>query len=913
MSNDNIIRIDLEQPAYSKSLKNEAFLQRDAQSKLKELLLKFHIKDKDDKEETRKTNASYNKVTSNNTIFVSGRRGAGKTTFLKTVLSSIDSNCSLSEKPQDNLKIFVGSYFDPTSIDTNQHILTDIITSIKDSLFNDKYIKYGKEDNIEKINKALFKMSKGLQLLSTKGNNVFSDPSWFLDSALNSSSSGLKLVDYFNNFIDEICNAFDFDLMLITIDDVDTNSNKAYQMLELVRNYFNHPKLVVIISGDLELYSHIVLKQKYEELFIKDYKTSDEESDKFNNLCNNLEQQYLAKIFPMENRINLKQFDEIVKLHEIRIKTKDNKDMEYKEYIKNKLSKLLNTEGENLGLYIQFIEQQTLRTILQLLKYFDLYENKKEIILNTPNIIKDCFLGLLFRGNIDIDGLIGNNTHFNMIAYELFKILERNQELETGFYLRPGSNNETYNAAMFLFSAIVQRYLDDNNNKNRIAKSINFMLTSGASSTIYASLVSDNLKSGYSYKEYLDYIGLNKRDNILSFASHLSPMFFPSNSKGKMNKGGVIRIPRRKDRKYDNINKLISGLYCEEGVDFNGDLMTLEALSSKLSLLKISDFKLYVAYYSILSSSHSLLTKTEGRDYCSIYCLLAAISELLLVNDNKDRIYSKLTSLQNFSAPHFLHSEAVNESKETIEYDDDSSNNANNNNNEIIIENSCHELFDGIIKQWIENIAQISLSPILQGKIWVRMFYTINRISESLNEGKNSNKFLLGEVFSLFCYGVINSCLIEEVRYLNLPVDSEKNKIISLLRAKLVTANNIVTSRREFYSNYSVVIDAMSEVYAENKIEVKLSEIIPFTYSLSQCPLLKIFFEHSQDDKRYKESFNKKLNQLKTENKIILNESLLESFNDYLKRVINSNEYEKINTDVNILEQISLIPIMVTN
>ena len=891
MSDKNIIRIDLEQPSYSKSLKNEAFLQRDAQSKLKELLLKFHVKDKDDKEENRKTNASYNKVTSNNTIFVSGRRGAGKTTFLKTVLSSIDSNCLLSEKPQDNLKIFVGSYFDPTSIDTNQHILTDIITSIKDSLFNDKYIKYGKEDNIEKINKALFKMSKGLQLLSTKGNNAFSDPSWFLDSALNSSSSGLKLVDYFNNFIDEICNAFYFDLMLITIDDVDTNSNKAYQMLELVRNYFNHPKLVVIISGDLELYSHIVLKQKYEELFIKDYKTSDEESEKFKNLCNNIEQQYLAKIFPMENRINLKQFDEIVKLHEIRLINKDKVEILYKEYIKNKLSKLLNTEGENLGLYIQFIEQQALRTILQLLKCLDLYDNRKDLILNMPNIVKDCFLGLLFRANIDVDGLISNNTHFNMIAYELFKIIEKHQELETGFYLRPGSNNETYNASMFLFSAIVQRYLNDDN-KNKISKSINFMLTSGASSTIYASLVSDNLKSGYSYKEYLDYIGLNKRDNILSFSSHLSPMFFSSNLKGKMNKGGVVRIPRKitgkykkDDNKYISPFSIINTIY---KIDENKEakLITLDGISNSLSSLGIDNFKKYVAYYSLLSSSHSLLTKTEGRDYCSIYCLLASISELLLESDSEDKISARLISIQNFSAPNFINSEATSEDN-TEESDPEG-------RGELKGENKCYLLFNKLINQWRKDIKDISISPILLGKIWVRIFYTINKISEALNESGNKNKFVLGEIFSLFCYGIINACLIEEIRYINIfeqepTVDyTDKINVIKSAREKLVKAKNVVTSRKMFFDNYQSLLEAIDKNNKNNTgREIKISDITPFTYTLSMCPLIKIFLGVSENDKEIYKSLKEKLDKLSGDYDWLPEENIIESFNDYLERFLN--------------------------
>ncbi|MBG2874869.1 hypothetical protein I4902_03115 [Proteus alimentorum] len=961
MSNDNIIRIDLEKPAYSRALDNEFFLQRDAEKKLKELLKAFAENEGTDAKYNKENKLSYNRLLSNNTIFVSGRRGAGKTTFLKTILSKIKSNTLFNKEHEDNKSILVGSYFDPTAIDTNQHILVDIITSIKDSLFKEKYSECRNENGIEKINKALFKMSKGLQLLNTKKDSDFSDPSWFLDSALNNSESGLKLVDYLNEFIDEICDQFGFELILVAIDDVDTNSNKAYQMLELVRNYFNHPKLVVIISGDLELYSHIVLKQKYEELFIKDYKNSDEESERFKNLCNNIEQQYLAKIFPMENRINLKQFDEIVKLHEIRLITKDKIEILYKEYIKNKLSKLLNTEGENLGLYIQFIEQQALRTILQLLKCFDLYNDKGSLILNTPNIIKDCFLGLLFRANIDVDGLISNNTHFNMIAYELFKILEKHQELETGFYLRPGSNNETYNATMFLFSAIVQRYLDDNNNRNKIAKSINFMLTSGASATIYASLVSDNLKSGYSYKEYLDYIGLNKRDNIVSFTSHLSPIFFPGDRTiKKMNKGGIFRIPRGITKKYridgelENytlISNIIPELY--KVSNEQEILITLSGLSSKLSSLKINDFKKYVAHYSLLSSSHSLLTKTEGRDYCSIYCLLASISESLLNESDEDKLSAKLISLQYFSAPNFINSEA--DSKENYESEYDSIGKDVENSDE------CHLLLNKLLIEWRTNVSNVSISPILLGKMWVRIFYTINKISETLNESGNRNKFVLGEIFSLFCYGIINACLIEEIRYINFfekePVVNyiDKINIIKSARRKLVKAKNVVTSRKMFFDNYKILLESIDENNKGSIGEViKISDIVPFTYSLSMCPLIKVFLGISEDDKLYYNNFKIKFNEISKRHSWVVEQDILETFNDYLNRFLNKEKSNrefgeenkelkvegveevykaesdkegksgsgenskqlnivKIDGTINPLSEISLVPIMVTN
>ncbi|MEZ2686465.1 hypothetical protein ACBQ20_16975 [Proteus vulgaris] len=847
MNNDNTITIDLEQPAYSRALDNEFFLQRDAKLKLWYLLKDFKGKADDIVNKNKKNKFSYNKIISNNTVFISGRRGAGKTTFLKTILSVIEDDFSNNKSSESerknenelNIKTLVGAYFDPTSIDTNQHILIDIITSIKDSLFNSENINNSKEKNIEKINKALFKMSKGLQLLSTKKNDPFSDPSWFLDSALNSSESGLKLVDYLNEFIDEVCDAFGFDLILIAIDDIDTNSDKAYEMLELIRNYFNHPRLVVVISGDLELYSHIVLKRKYEELIISGYNNNSSKINRFEDFCHNMEQQYLAKIFPVENRIELKQFNEVVKDNIIEI---EKSDMNYKDYINNKLSIIFNLESRNLKSYISYVEEQPLRTIIQLLVSIHSYKDNNLLIDKMPHIIKNCFLGVLSRGDLDLNGLLNSELHVNKIGYESFKMLNKNEEMETGFYFRPTGNNDEFNSSMVFLNSISQRYLNSDNPTCHLGKSLSFMLTNGASANIYMAYVSDLIKDGFNYSDYLNYIGLNKKDNILSFVSHYSPLLFDksfSNSSNLYISSGVVRVPRYINNNYKS--ELIKSIKCINGkvLDEDVKLLTLDKLAINIDCLDLNSLKEFIASFSILSSSHSLVTKSEGRDYCSFYCLLASITDLLLSDDNK--VFEKLVSIQNFSAPIFINTEAQGDDSERDEYIID---------REVKVNNECFIVLQMMMEKWKRlYVKNIDSSVLMLGKIWVRIFYTINNISFYLRKKiiKDNNNIYttLDYSFKLFCYGLINSILIEEIRYKNIAnLDEKKSKVIEVARIGLIKAKNINSSSSYFYKNFQIVVDECK------KQQLELDEIIPFTIAMKKCPLISIFMndEKNSDD-----------------------------------------------------------------
>ncbi|MFJ5408286.1 P-loop NTPase fold protein [Pectobacterium punjabense] len=257
------IIIDLDNIHYMNDYSDNTMLQQSAKKKLDILLNDFLIyleKDPIDKKNNCQENNQLNKLQRrNNTIFVNGQRGTGKTTFLNAMLDFYSTN-------ENNTGICPLAFIDPTLIETHQNIIVDIVVKFKQ--LHDKKIKYCRDqEQYNDLNKQLEQMAEGLRLLGEQKNNHNKhDDSWFLSQALKSSKSGQYLEERFHQFIDKIANALNKKLFIIAIDDVDTNTEKAYETLENIRRYLSHPKIVVVISGDVTLYNYIVKNRKTIEL-----------------------------------------------------------------------------------------------------------------------------------------------------------------------------------------------------------------------------------------------------------------------------------------------------------------------------------------------------------------------------------------------------------------------------------------------------------------------------------------------------------------------------------------------------------------------------------------------------------------------------------------------------------------------
>ncbi|MBF0507384.1 MAG: hypothetical protein HQK57_00450 [Deltaproteobacteria bacterium] len=93
--------------------------------------------------------------------------------------------------------------------------------------------------------------------------------------------------------------------MVILIDDVDTAFQRGWRVLETVRKYLVTPHLIVIVSGDLELYEMVIRLNFIEQAQVLRFVKGNHIPDDNTKCLNDFGRQYQLKLLPLENRIHL--------------------------------------------------------------------------------------------------------------------------------------------------------------------------------------------------------------------------------------------------------------------------------------------------------------------------------------------------------------------------------------------------------------------------------------------------------------------------------------------------------------------------------------------------------------------------------------------------------------------------------
>ncbi|ELM3749513.1 P-loop NTPase fold protein [Aeromonas dhakensis] len=742
----------------------------------------------------------------NNTIFINGQRGAGKTTFLQTILNDYEK---LS--PQ---KILPVAFIDPTLIETHQHILVEVVAKFC-HLIDEKLKCCSDEKKYRMFHESLENMAEGLQLLRVYEDKNSNDSSWFLTKAIKKATSGQNLEHRFHDLIETVSNILDTNLFVIAIDDVDTKTSKAYEVLEVIRCYLTHPKLAILISGDLALYSYIVKNKKAQELFITE-KNMDSATAK---LVEHLEQQYLSKILPIEQRVTLLGVDELSVKNNIIINhdSINNGSTNLNTLIEDIFNGSLYINKNHLDSHKYFILNQPVRTILQLIKVM-VESNGTPKCANTDyepltfkKTISNIFIGSIIKENIDHNALCQVSPHINTIGYELFCLNHKYGELETGFYARPNSKSDSYNVVSLFLSATISALLSiEPEPQKSISNTIKLMLVGGGSSNIYMNNVANNIQEKKSHLDYINYIGLNRSENTISLAAHFSTLILHQ-VQNKVIKSGVVRFPRSTvESKFETekFNSIIGTA--------NSRITTLNSLLNQHTHESWS-YTDYVAAKTILISSHSASTSAGTYDYCSSYVLLAAISHLL-ENDN-DWNVERLTGISTYGYPTFFNS--------GVSGDVSVGDNIQPTNEPSTINKSYINKLDESIKLWREKITKIHASSLLIGKIWSRITYTLNSVSDEAqakirySESGDNTDIVLGVFISRVIWGLINSTLIEESRFLF----GQRVQNISF------SAKNISTSPIELINNINQLKTDNDGLFYSAILE------LPITLSLLSCPL----------------------------------------------------------------------------
>ena len=318
MSNDKEIIIDLKE-----SLNPETFnetsniLQRDAFARLTEIV-KEHKKQLPQSDESGKK--SFRSLRSHNSVFISGARGSGKTTFLLNIKTAICDEST--DRP------YILDIIDPTLIHDNDNFLSIVLGRIADTV--KKRSPYGGNDGNGNSAKEFFnKLSEVAELSEAISN---SQQSTGLDNILDEQNA-LNLEIEIHNLMGIAVKVLNRPFLILPIDDIDMSFVHGFEVLEKIRKYLATPYIMPVISGDIEMYHQIFTVEFFRQM-THNKEISDEQirnlydkrkqrfvynsDDKarsmyFISKSYILSDRYLEKVLPRNRRITLKNVQEIIK------------------------------------------------------------------------------------------------------------------------------------------------------------------------------------------------------------------------------------------------------------------------------------------------------------------------------------------------------------------------------------------------------------------------------------------------------------------------------------------------------------------------------------------------------------------------------------------------------------------------
>lgn len=727
------------------------------------------------------------------TILVEGGRGTGKTTFLKTFF-----NDNIKEEFSE---VEILPFLDPTRIEDKSSIFLTVIALIKETVrnkFNEKENEAGIEYRKKYWHDKLEKLAKGLPSIneSPKTPYYWDDDFMIMEKGLSSTISSFKLRENFKVLIKDSLELLGKNAFLLIVDDVDTDCNKAWKLLETLRKYLCIEGFITIISGNIELFS-LEVKQEQRKRFDDAAKINQENAEK---QVTELTDQYIRKIFPPKYRISLsnlsyvKNEDFILNYGRPKIIIKcefeeENNGLEHKkllysvplkEFIKDIFRVVGIKNKYQVSAYLDFILNLPLRSQIDFYKTFSkvFNNNKKAESTGTKNFllevkeITNLFTEDLLKYNID-DELLDERPYItNSVILKLLTENEKNTNWLNDYYqLQPVTLDKSINSVLFTFGMVLSTRI-----YRRPEIIFNYMIKIGLVrnvAQIVYSAPKGNDKYNFSLKDMIRYSSLT--DDIDLRHSMCVMMAYLRSITNKV--PGVLEISESaKNKLFSKKNELSSELYVAQ-----------LPYSCSRDLVNNQDYHEYSIHTLIATVYDIVLAYDSGEDFENILRKNAQPREYLMVTDSSDN-------------------ENNSDEKSEEEF--------------LEIQNSVDvEQFRSELQNWLEFSRSLGkyIPPYVLAKVCTRMYYAYSNVK--LKDEKNKE---ICELMQKYILLMFNSVIIEELSEIN----SEQINSVKISRE-----NSIDT----FYENIQELV---------TKIDV---ENIPLCEIIITCPFFLSFIDFASD------------------------------------------------------------------
>ncbi|MBF0097817.1 MAG: hypothetical protein HQM04_02560 [Magnetococcales bacterium] len=322
----------------------------------------------------------------NQTIFVEGSRGAGKTTFLLNIenyirhgATSANSDCtSLAQafrflRPID---LTLAGTRKPDQTSFLNTIVALLINEYQDSL---EYFPKTSRHHTQSCEEGQTKIYDLVEKISRSMHGYFPGEALYGMEKLSAQQSHLMLEKHLHEFFRILCCHFNCKAMVLMIDDTDMAMHYSFDLLEVVRCFLASPNIITVITGQQTLYDLVIRHHFHKELPAKDISYSDEHFQRKQDIktIDQAAASYFEKIFPRRNRVHLTSIIHIIRNRPILVKTQKgtiplrllqelSKKVLYPGLAMRHTEDLFNSEHENI----------TAREVLQRLGFLYKYVNQ---------------------------------------------------------------------------------------------------------------------------------------------------------------------------------------------------------------------------------------------------------------------------------------------------------------------------------------------------------------------------------------------------------------------------------------------------------------------------------------------------------------------------------------------------------
>lgn len=765
-----------------------------------------------------------------NVFFVDGTRGAGKTTFINSVVKSLNS-----DKGDVKVSIKCLPTIDPTKLPRHEPILVTV-TARLNKMVSDK-LKGCWSSNDHKKQKEqwqnhLAQLQRGLHLLTDKEYKpeYFSD-ALKLDAQLDYSIGGQDLSEIFEKLVERACDILGCKAILITFDDIDTQFDAGWDVLESIRKFFNSKKLVVVATGDLRLYSQLIRGKQYEN-YSKTLLDQEKESARLAErgyMVEHLEQQYLLKLFPVQKRVQLKTMLQLVgekgreqhseKINVLYSKGSDGiKVNTVRSALENIVSNGLNIRvGSDLDMYVDELLKQPVRLLMQVMQ--DYYSRLQASGISESVLLRDSLYGAMLSSIYRV-GLNYEQHRIGMdsLCDDIFRYSRQDQEVNTGFYLRPQSSNEALRNCSVYLASQVSALCDGG-----LSQLLQLMLVGCGSVSLFDSVQKLVGNYGDRYQqptdiEFKSYMSIGRRESVTNWANRSCAVI---SDDGSLNTSpgvylGMIHMSKKKRAAYKALD-----INAESGL---AKVALAACLSSALTpsptdFLSVFNLIGAIADLADVDTGVSEIKEIEAtsEDIPSIH------KKIILENESFRKAVIKIIAKQTCVAPLWSRYAEKGAGEEVEELD-------------VVDEKDINESIVLLI-EWNRLVRQISSkikpSSMLIGKIWTRLFFNLSNIAakhKSLlgsdplaNEGKYAHQTNAAKIMRFNVLAFLHAVLVEEDAYHRVSESSVSCISVNFKQNPVTSVGQLVTKLQSM----------------ENLSDI--SNTHPIFYSILKCPLVHPF------------------------------------------------------------------------